>query len=95
MGGWVGGRAAGSADIDGNFERFLERTTTMPMPSPSKPEEEQEDAAMDAMMVTVMTTSTSLHTVIPSMVEVSSPLACGWRRSRDVRSRSKQRMKEG
>ncbi len=91
MGGWVDGWVGG----DGNVARFLERTTTMPMPSPSKPEEEQEDAAMDAMMVTVMTTSTSLHTVIPSMVEVSSPLACGWRRIRGARPRSEQRMKEG
>ncbi len=57
------------------------RTMTMPMPSPSKAEEEQEEAAMDDMMVTTTRTSTSLHTVMPSIVEVSSPLAWGGMRA--------------
>ena len=51
-------------------------TKTIPMSTPSKPSPEHAGAAIDDMNVTASSTTTSLQTVIPSIVDVRSPLAC-------------------
>ncbi len=46
------------------------------MSAPSKPDSEQALLATEDMMVTTSSTKTSLHTVMPSITDVSSPFAC-------------------